>query len=213
MSLNANVAFTPLQGINKADVSHKVNISQFGKTNSGLLSVQGPSCPSRCCGLWTCMAGCTAFPQLASGGSAQTTCCWSWSVCLRGRAAVGALAVTTTFTSTWCPVRPPSATVRRPMKTRSAHAACVLHSQRGCCTSSVLKCCCTVCVCFLFFRGGTQWIASQTHCCPPTAGRGATSPGWILSRSTALSCPPAAGSGRGTGMWIRAVEENPATLG
>lgn len=39
MSLNANVAFTPLQDINKADVSHKVNISQFGKTNAGLLSL------------------------------------------------------------------------------------------------------------------------------------------------------------------------------
>lgn len=24
------------------------------------------------------------------------------------------------------------------------------------------------------FRGGTQWTASPTHCCPPTAGHGAT---------------------------------------
>lgn len=34
--------------------------------------------------------------------------------------------------------------------------------------SNVLRC--RLCV----FRGGTPWTASLTHCCPPTAGRGAT---------------------------------------
>lgn len=63
------------------------------------------------------------------------------------------------------------------------------------------------------FRGGTQWMVLLTHCCPLTAGHGVTWPGWILNRSTALSCPPVAGSGRETGMWIRAVEENPARPG
>lgn len=64
-----------------------------------------------------------------------------------------------------------------------------------------------------FFRGGTQWMALLTHCCPPTVGHGAMWPEWIPSHSTASSCPPAAGSGRETGMWITPVEENPARLG
>lgn len=172
-------------------------------------SFQGSSCQSRCCGRWTCMAGCTAFPQLASAGSVQTTRYSSWNASLRGKGTAGASAVTTMFTSTLYPVRCPFVIERRPMKTRSAQPVyCYTCNVDSCMSSSVIKPC--LCV---FFRGGTQWTALLTHCCPLTVGHGAMWLEWIPNRSTASSCPLAAGSGKETGMWTIAMEEIPARLG
>lgn len=110
-------------------------------TSCPSVSVQGPSCPSHCCGPWTCTAECTASPQPGSAGSVLTTYCWSWSELPQGRTAAGASAVTTMFTSTSCPVRRPSATERRLTKTRSVWTNEIL--RRAMC-HHLLKC--RVCV-------------------------------------------------------------------